>query len=343
VKRLRFLAVVSCALLTLTRAEAATVALLRPVHDTPAINEALHRLQGELLAVGLAVAISERPTERDTDALPARQWFDEAAAERSIDAFIDVVGDASPVGVDIWICERAPRCRRASRVTLEPNAENAAATLAIRAIEVLRSNFLVLDLAEGTQASPPMAAPATPERPSPPPPDRVGRLGLEAGATALTSVDGVGWALLPFVRADWALHPWLTLQVSGAGLGSRPRVTTPDGSVDVAQSFVVLGLCACSSARAGLHPFFALSAGALRTSLEGHANAPNLGHRVQRWSFLADASAGARLALPNPFYLSFAAHLQLAAPYVAIHSPTGVAATTGLPNLLLTLTAGARL
>ena len=341
-KRLSFLAVFLCVLLTLTRAEAATVALLRPVHDTPAINEALHRLQGELLAVGLAVAMSERPTERDAEAAQALEWFDSVASERAIDAFIDVVGDANPVGVDVWICERALRCRRASRVTLEPNTENAAATLAIRAIEVLRSNFLVLDLAEGAKASKPVAEPSSPERPSPPP-ERVARLGLEAGATALTSVDGVGWALLPFVRADWALLPWLTLQVSGAGLGSRPRVTTPDGSVDVAQSFGVLGLCACSSARAGLHPFFALSAGALRTALEGRANAPNLGHRVQRWSFLADASAGARLALPNPFYLSLAAHLQLAAPYVAIHSPTGVAATTGLPNLLVTLTAGARL
>jgi hypothetical protein len=149
--------------------------------------------------------------------------------------------------------------------------------------------------------------------------------------------------VLPLARLDWAARSWLALQATGAGLGTRPRVATAAGSVEVTQAFGLLGLCVCSAAPTGLHPSFALSIGALRTALDGQATSPNLGHRVERWAAVADVSAGARLGLPDPFYLALASHVQLTQPSVAIHVVEPVVATTGRPNLLLTLTAGARL
>ncbi len=65
------------------------------------------------------------------------------------------------------------------------------------------------------------------------------------------------------------------------------------------------------------------------------------GHRVDQWSFLLDGSLGAGLRLYRRYYLTLAAHVQMAEPYVAIHFVDAVVATSGRPNLLLTLTVGA--
>src|SRR6185369_512463 len=127
-------------------------------------------------------------------------------------------------------------------------------TLAIRAIEVLRSSFLALDMAgerpeRASPSEPTRASPREPERLEEPAaaPTRAGRFGISAGAATLTSFDGVGTSILPLLRFDWALTSWLGLQATGAGLGTRPRVAAAAGSVQVAQDFAVLGLCACRS------------------------------------------------------------------------------------------------
>jgi len=230
---------------------------------------------------------------------------------------------------------------------LEPNAENAAATLAIRAIEVLRSSFLAIELSGSRERPPPVARPsaaAPTSAPAAAPAAHVARWALEAGATALTSFDGVGPALLPLLRVDWAFRSWLSLQATGAAFGTRPRLEAPAGSVQVAQAFGLLGLCVCALANTGLHPLFSVSAGALHTALDGSSTgAPNVGHQTDQWAFLLDASVGARLSLPARFYVALASHVQFAAPYVAIHVLEPVVATTGHPNLLFALTVGARL
>lgn len=342
----RLLCILLCAATVLwgRRADAGTVAILRPSNDAPALNEALFRIKGELLAVGLAVAVTARPPVLDTASAEATAWFERTATERSIDAFIDVVGEERPVGVDIWICERAPRKLRLAHVVLEPNAEDVAATLAIRAIEVLRSSFLAIELSGANDAR----APVPPPVPVPPaatssPPPRIARFAVEAGATALTSLDGVGPAVLPLVRVDWAFRSWLSLQATGAAFGTRPTVETAAGSVQVLQQFGLLGLCVCTLADAGVHPLLTLSVGALHTTLDGRAGAPNLGHRPDEWAFLVDGSVGVRLSLPHRFYVALASHVQFATPYVAVHVLDDVVATTGRPNLLFTLTMGARL
>lgn len=326
-----------------SRADAATVAILRPAHDAPELDEAVFRLQGELLAVGLAVALSERPPSEDTRSEQARAWFEQRSRESGIDAFIDVVGERTPVAVDVWLCEREPRRLKVSRVVPEPNAQNASAALAIRAIEVLRSSFLALELAGPRPAQPPPERPRVTER-SPSPDETAGasaRIGLAAGAAALASLDGVGPSIVPLLRLDWAASSWLALEATAAGFGTRPRVESDAGSVQVAQEFLLLGLCACRSSAAGFRPVVALAAGALHTALDGRATLPNVGHQVAQWSFLLDASVGLRLNVPGRYYVTLASHAQLAQPYVAIHSANEVVATTGRPNLGLTLTAGA--
>jgi hypothetical protein len=167
------------------------------------------------------------------------------------------------------------------------------------------------------------------------------RLGVEVGGAAVMSLDGVGPALLPLVRVAWSLQPWLLLQAAVAGLGTRPTVESAAGSAQVAQAYGLLGGSVRLRDGARVRPFASASAGVLRTSVEARADAPNEGHPVAQWSFLADAGAGAQLRLPDRFYLSLAAHAQLAQPYLAVRFLDAVVATSARPNLLLTFTIGA--
>ena len=93
-------------------AHAAAVAILRPAASSPELTEALFRLQGELLAVGLEVRSAERaaaggPEQGDLEARLTR-----LANELGIDAIIDVVGEPKPEAVDVWIVQRGRRNAR---------------------------------------------------------------------------------------------------------------------------------------------------------------------------------------------------------------------------------------
>ncbi len=343
--RSRSLAVLLWALLFWAApAYAATVVIVRPPNPSPQVTETLSRLHGELLSVGLEVEIADRPAVRGSGSRDSRAWLEELAADRAIDAVIDIVGDAA--AVDVWVIDRSPRRFEVSRVTHDPDADSASEKLAIRAIEVLRSSFLESDWAarerqRGLVVGTPTASleqagtNGSGEQP--------GRVGIELGAATLTSLDGVGPAILPLVRAGWAARPWLVLQATLAGLGSRPTVATTAGNARIGQQYGLLGACYRFRSERRLWPFFSVSAGVLRTSVEGQADVPKQGHSVTQWSFLMDGSLGAGLHLASRYYLALAAHAQVAAPYVAIHFVDSVVATSGRPDLLLTLAVGARL
>jgi hypothetical protein len=330
-------------LLWSARAEAAKVIIVQPNRASPEVNETLSRLRGELLSLGVDVAIAERPDAPGVNASAPRAWVERLATERDPDAILDV-GDAAPATVDVWVFERPLRKPAVSRVALEPGAENPSERLAIRAVEVLRSNLVEIDLAAKgrppptTTAAGPSAtiAQVSSSEPSAPP----GHLDVQAGAVLLTSLDGVGPAVMPLVRFGWSARSWLTLHGELAGFGSRPMVASTAGSARVSQQYAVVGACYCARAARAIEPNVALSVGGLRTALDGEADAPAEPHSVVSWSFLVDASLGAEVRLPRDYHLTLAAHLQIAEPYIAIHFVDTLVATSGRPNLLFSLTVG---
>jgi hypothetical protein len=231
-------------------------------------------------------------------------------------------------------------------VAVEPGTPNQSGRLALRAIEALRGSLLETGAAvrqkpEETVTKP--ANPALPEDAPDKPPVFGGRLRLELGAAALMSLDGVGPAVLPILRIGWASRPWLVLQAALAGLGSQPTVKTAAGEAEVAQQYAVVGACFRFRSQHRFSPFLGLAAGVLRTAIEGRSGLGTEGHTVNKWSFLLEGSAGIGLRLHPRYYLTLAAHIHAAEPYVAIHFADTVGATTGRPNLLLTLTVGALL
>jgi hypothetical protein len=322
------------------RVDAATVMIVRPVSPSAELTETVSRLHGEMLSVGLTVMLAERPGGAG-DGASARTWLESVASDRGIDAAIDVIGDGQVEAADIWVFQPAPRPPQVSRVLAERNVENAPARLAIRAIDLLRSQLIEPELAGASRRAAPAPAATTATIAADASSARAGaRLGFELGAAVLSSLDGVGPAILPIVRLDAALNPWLGLEVEAAGFGTRPTVGTPGASARIAQQYVIAGACLCAPSTTRLQPVVGLSAGALRTAADGEADSPLQGHSIAQWSLLLEAGAGARLRLGNRTHLTAALHVQLAEPYVDIRVVNAGPATSGRPNVLLTFAVG---
>jgi hypothetical protein len=323
---------------------AATVAIVRPPSPSSDVTETLTRLRGELLSVGLEVAMSDRPLARGLAGADSLTWLEQVAAERGASAVIDTVGDDALVAVDVWVVKARPRRFEVTRVAVEPSTANPSERIALRAVEALRAGLLEVDLAERQRRPDPVAKPPTTTVPAgevAQPVSQRERLALEVGAAALMSLDGVGPALVPIMRVNWAARSWLVLQAALAGSATRPTVATTGGSVRLAQQYGVLGGCYRLRPDQRLWPFVALTAGMLHTSVEGQSGVTTEGHTVEQWSFLLDSSLGAGLRLYRRYYVTLAAHVHVAEPYVAIHFVDAAVATSGRPNLLLTLTVGA--
>jgi len=331
-----------------TTVHAGTVAIVRPSTATRDFAETLSRLHGEMLSVGLEVRLIDRAAERDPDEAATRAWVEELAVEGDVDAVIEIVGDAAPVAVEVWVIEPSPRRLELSRVALDPGTRNPAERLAILAVEVLRSTFLEQEMVARERPEPPAATPAAapppPVEPAAPeePPSRGERFAVEAGAAALIGLDGVGPALMPLGCLAYSARPWFVVQASAAGLGTRPTVATNAGHARVAQQLGILGVGYRFGPERQFWPFVVLSTGALRTAVEGSAAAPAQGHAAEQWSLLLDGSLGAGLRLSERFYGTLAAHAQVAEPYVAIHFADELVATSGRPNLAVTMTVGGR-
>lgn len=316
-----------------------TVVLLRPPNRSPATVELLERLRGELLSIGFEVVVRARPESTSTSV--SESWQSVLAAEAHCDAALDVVGDS--VAVDVWVFDRNQRLELLTRVKVDDNSENYSKGLAIRVSEVLRARLLEAQ-SDNEQLRPSGAVSATsaePVRIASRGGERAGPLGFELGAAAFTSLDGVGPGITPLIRLDWAIGSKLTLQMTLAGFGTRPSITAPAGKAGVTTQYGLLGARYQLGLQHRLRPLAALSLGTLHTAVDGQAEPPWQGHLVDQWSFLVDASLGAVFQLSQRYAIYLAGHAQLAEPYVAVHFGEQRVASSGRPNLVVSLTFGA--
>ena len=265
------------------------------------------------------------------------------ATARDADAVIEIGAELGAATVDIYVLDRRTRRSEVSRVALESSAEDGPARLAIRTIEVLRSHLVEIDLAARARPGPidvraaPAAAPETRA-----PAAAADRVGLEAGAVVLTGVDGVGPALLPTVRVGWATRSGLVLHAALAGFGSRPTLTAPAGSARVAQQFGLLGIqhrraidAAASNPTPRSRPASCEPRSTARPTRPRRRMSSIVGPSC---STEASARVSACRAGPSSRWRCTCRSRQ---PYVAVHIADTLVATTGRPNLLLTLTVGA--
>ncbi len=324
-------------------AQTISVVVLRPTTPSAEVTQALTLLRGELLSVGLDVALADRAVARQTGGAESVDWL-EALASRGASAVIDPIGGEALDAIDVWMVKTQPRRFEVAHVSVDPDAPHHPEMLALRAVEALRAGLVQMDWAARKRREEP--APETPE-PTPSviqvdqPPTARERVGIELGAASSMSLDGLGPAIMPTLGVGWAAQPWLVVRASAAGLGTRPTVSNSAGSARVAQQHAVLGVYYRFRAGQRLWPLVGLSAGALHTSVQGHTGNGTSGHNLGRWSALLDVSLGTGMRLHGRWYLSLAAHVQVAEPYVAIDIVDTIGATAGRPNLLLSLTVGA--
>jgi hypothetical protein len=309
------------------------------------MTETLGRISGELTSAGFATEIIDEPK---TDDVPpgqsSRAWLEQLATRRGFDAVVAIVGNASPDSVEVWVVDKITKKSVVRTVHLGPADERMPKTLSVRAIELLRSSFLEIDLAATERVSGQLAAPpvvvqfVARGRAG----TRPGRCGLELGGIAVKSLGGPGPALLPVVGFDFALGSSFGAQVTLAGLGTRPTVANQEGSAQIAQGFGLLGARYSFGASRVLRPFVTFSAGLLHTAVDGRTQVPlNQEWQVDKWSLLLDAGGGTWLWLREHLFVSTSMHVQLAEPRLAIRFVDQVVARTAGPNLLLIVAVGA--
>jgi hypothetical protein len=317
-------------------AAAATVVIVRPIRPSAAMLETLVRIGGELASVGFATEVVDAPS----DGQESPGLLEMIATKHGADAVIALVGDAALDSVKVWVIDKVTSKSVVRTVPFESTAEHASERLAIRALELLRSSFLEIDLAshDSQGRAPPAAVVHFVDMQRRGRPER---LSVEVGGTALMSVDGVGPAFLPLFSVGWALGSMFVLRASVAGLGTRPTVENEIGSAQVSQGYGLLGGCLRFREAERLQPFVALSAGALHIFVDGRTDRAFRPTSAAQWSFLLDGAVGASVRLRDRFYLSAALEAQMAEPYVAIRFAEAVVATAGRPNALLTVTLGA--
>ena len=341
--RLHFVLWVTTFLAWAPPARGSTVAIVWPPTACADVAQVLTLLRGELLSLGIEITVSERVAERDARETSSVAWL-EAFAARGASAVIHANGDDVLEAIDVWIVKTAPRRFEVTHVAVESNTAKQPEMLVLRAVEALRAGLLQIDWAARRRHNEPNARPptATPSAEGTADPARdAERLGLDLGAAAIFSLDGLGPAVLPTLNLGWVARPSVVLLASGAGFGSKATVATTAGNARVAQQYALLGARYRFRSARRLWPFLGFGVGVLRTLVEGQSGSGTAGQTLEQWSGLFDMSLGAGLRLHGRTYLTLAAHAQLADPYVAVHIVDRVGSTSGRPNLLLTLTVGA--
>lgn len=323
--------------------------------------ETATRLRGELLTLGVAVALRTGawPPNPQTSAAIVSPGVETAA-----DAVMQVTATPNNLIVELRIASETEPHLQMLTLSEPQHSEKAPERLAIRAAEALHSRFLERDIDAGkrNQAQPreqnrdqprpqtqPLS-PAAPERDSPSVADARGAsdsavspFGVAVGGCVLASTQGLSAAVLPLLQLDWSANTWLDVHATLSGLGSRSSAATANGAVWVSQHYGLLGASYRTPKLGPATPFLGASFGALLYSVDARAEAPLQAHDSSRAVWLVQLSAGTELELSPRLYLNLAAHAQLTQPKLVLHIADNVAAVSGRPNLLASLTLGVHL
>ena len=100
------------------------------------------------------------------------------------------------------------------------------------------------------------------------------RFAVELGGFTTMALDGLGPALLPLLRLDWAPQSSLVVHLDIAGLGTRPTISDEQGEAELTQAHGLLGASYSPAMGELIRPFASVSAGALHTTVVGRTDQP---------------------------------------------------------------------
>jgi hypothetical protein len=312
------------------RAASDVVILFEPSVATAGQHRCLTRIHEELLAEGFEVHVVDPGPK--TDPISVAQALEQPSDSA---ASIALLGDPTIEPAELWIVDRTgarPDVRRIAIPSDDPL--HAPEILAIRTIELLRASALQR-LVESTRfqsPSPPakVLAPAAPEKRSP--------VGIELGLAVVQDLEGPGPAEIPLARLHVVLARWLFARLTAAGLGSRPRVESAEGSATIGQNLGLLEVGVTFRSQHRLVPIVTLGAGALYVTSDGNGVYPFAGHLGSRWTALVDGGFGLFAPFSRQWGLAVEVHALLAAPHPFVRFSDTSAGNIGWPALATTLT-----
>ena len=319
------------------KAGSGVIVLLQSGLATSGERRCLTRIREELLAGGFEVTVIDPGPRTDPISIA-----DVVRHQPSSVATIARLGDPELGPSELWILDRVGTQAEVRRIAVPTDdPAHVPEVLAIRTIELLRASALKL-LVESNQPPRAVVAPG-PVAPSPPPsispaPERGSSSGLEAGLGIVQSIGGPGLAAIPVGRLRASLIRPLFVCLTLAGLGTRPRVTTPFGSADIDQNLGLVELGASFRPQRRWSPTVTVGAGALYVRSVGDGVYPYRGIADSRWAALVACGVGLVVRLGTRLASVFEIQASLAAPHPVVRFSDTIAATVGRPTLLATWT-----
>jgi hypothetical protein len=319
------------------KAGSGVVVLLQPGVATVGERRCLTRIREELLAGGFEVTVIDPGPRTDPISIA-----DAVRHQPSSVATIALLGDPELGPSELWILDRIGTQAEVRRIAVPTeDAAHVPEVLAIRTIELLRASALKL-LVESNQPRRPAVAPAplapSPPAPAGPAPEPGWAPGLEAGFAVAESIRGPGLAAIPVGRLRVPLLRRLFARLTLAGLGTRPRVSTPLGSAEIGQNLGLLEIGASLRPERRWSPTVTVGAGALYVQSDGDGVYPFRGIENSRWAALVDCGVGLVVGFGTRLASTFEIHASLAAPHPVVRFSDTIAATVGRPTLLATWT-----
>jgi hypothetical protein len=309
-------------------AEPALVVLVRPPHQNAIVQEAITRIQGELVADGFNVLVIDPVPGTDAASVLSRVGLETGAA-----ATLGLILQPDAKSAEVWVVDRMTNKTLTRRIEM-PTTSPATApeVLARRSVELLRASLLeILVGAREDPAKIPKAREQASEWVARELEASQSRWGVEAGAQILGGFRGISAAVMPVGRVRFVLSRPFSARLTLAGLGTRPRAVSPRGSATVSQALGLFELVGTVLPQGPLRPSVSLGAGAYRIGIDGNSTSPYLGLEDERFVFAADVGAGLALQLTSSFALSLEGHSTVVTPYpvirfleadsVEIHSP----------------------
>ncbi len=304
------------------------------------MQEALNRLRGEALSVGFEVRFIHAYAPNT----PAAQLETLAPGPRTaaVVVFADRVDAASPeLGarqLDVWFLDRSSgRVSVAHLQVSDEEMERADVVIAVRAVDFIRARIfdtLAHRLATANRL------------PSPPPPERMpairDRIFLAGGLAVLATSSGFAPSLLPYLEAGYQVRSWVRATASVFGLGTRPKLQTPGGTLRVDQSFIGLGLTFTLWQWWRFLPHSEIGGGVYHVASEGMANTGFQGQHLTAWSLGGRASLGIATTLSRHFFFDVTAGTLWLTQEPRLYSVNTHVASTGRPSWIGTALAGAR-
>jgi len=319
----------------IARAESRRVVVARPSNADAVTVEALARVTGELRAARFEIV-----------SIPVEPGADQRATVESIGrdlspvaAFAIFPSTKSSTGqatAEIWVSDRQKEKATVQRMHVDPqDADRSAAVLAVYAVELLKASLADLWIPEAArprEPPPPVVVAAAPDVAAPP--ARTYALegfALELAGGLLAHAGGLDPTWTPALRVSVGNGRGLALRLGVAAAGQTTAVANQTGTGRLSHQLGTLEGVIAFRPDARVQPFVGAGGGAYRMGVSGVSNDTTtwFDSTTQVWAGVAQATAGATIAVGPHVALVASADALLFLPRPVIALGDGADATVG--------------